>query len=259
MNYNLFNDDCLKAMDRLISEGVVVDCIIADPPYGGTDNTWDSPIDVSSMWRRLKSLVKINGTIVLFGQGRFAKILGASNIKDYRYEWIWIKEQGTGHFNSVRAPLKQHENILVFFEKQGIYNPQLRYGFKPYYSQGNDYKSANYRAQPRPFSVSKSEFGERQPIDVLYFTRDKPNIHPTQKPVKLLEHLIQTYTNEGETVLDFVMGSGTTGVACKHTNRNFIGIEGNKEYFDLSNERMEEAILAKTVNGYKQSTFLDDV
>ena len=236
--YKLNNGDCLEVMDKLIEEGVKVDCILTDPPYGTTACKWDSIIPFDEMWKRLNKLIKPNGAIILFAQSPFDKALGGSNLKMLKYEWIWKKTQSTGFLNAKKMPLKAHENILVFYKKLPTYNPQMRGGFKPYKSiQGRH--SDNY-GNYKQGHITESN-GDRYPIDILEFNKET-GFHPTQKPVGLLEYLIKTYTNENETVLDFTMGSGSTGVACINTNRKFIGIELDVNYFNIAKERIEGAL-----------------
>ena len=228
--------DCLDVMQD-IPDGSV-DAVICDPPFGTTACKWDSIIPLEPMWAQLKRIVKPNGAIVLMAQTPFDKMLGASNIADLRYEWIWQKESGSGHLNAKKAPMKNHENALVFYTVPPTYNPQMRVGFKPYTQTQGKTKSQNYGSQTGVITISN---GERYPLSVLEFARDKNKTHPTQKPVALMEYLIRTYTNEGETVLDFTMGSGTTGVACKNLGRDFIGIELDQGYFDIAQQRIEQA------------------
>lgn len=224
-------------MDELIAKGVGEDAIITDPPYGTTACKWDSVIDSEQMWERLNKLIKPNGAIVLFGSEPFSSALRMSNIKNYKYDWVWIKEQGTGFLNSKKQPLKNNEQISVFYKKQPHYNPQMRKGFKPYKTKKGGL-TENYRKDSVSEVVTVSD-EERYPLNTLTFTRDKLKKHPTQKPVALMEYLIKTYTNENELVLDFTMGSGTTGVACKNLNRDFIGIEMDDKYFDIAKDRIE--------------------
>ena len=210
-----------------------IDAIICDLPYGTTSNKWDSIIPLDLLWNQYKRICK--GAIVLTAQTPFDKVLGTSNLKMLKYEWIWVKENGTGFLNAKKAPLKNHENVLVFYEKQPTYNPQMRIGFKPY-TQKAGRASSNYR--PQIGHIVTENNGDRYPLSVIEFKRDKDKIHPTQKPVALMEYLIKTYTNEGETVLDNCMGSGTTGVACKNLNRKFIGIEQDANYFEIAKKRI---------------------
>ena len=226
--------DTIEKMKLIPDESV--DMILADLPYGTTRNKWDSIIDLELLWEQYNRVIKGNGAIVLTAQPPFDKVLGYSNIRHLKYEWIWEKEQGTGFLNAKKQPLKNHENILVFYKKQATYNPQMRLGFKPYTTKKGHHGS-NYGDDKG--AVTKSS-GERYPLTVLDFKRDKSRVHPTQKPVKLFEYLIKTYTNENDVVLDNVIGSGTTAVACINTNRNFIGIELDEEYCRIANERINE-------------------
>ena len=179
-------------------------------------------------------MIKDNGAIVLTAQTPFDKVLGASNIENLKYEWIWVKSSGTGHLNAKKMPLKNHENILVFYKKLPTYNPQMTKGTP--YTQKSGRASSNYNPQERVTTVNE---GYRYPLTVQKFKSEK-GLHPTQKPVELFEYLIKTYTNEGETVMDNCMGSGTTAIACMNTNRNFIGFELDKKYFELANDRIEK-------------------
>lgn len=228
--------DCLERMKEIPDDSV--DMVLADPPYGTTQCKWDSIIDLTLMWEQLKRVIKPNGAIVLMGQTPFDKVLGSSNLKMLRYEWIWSKPQGTGHLNAKKMPLKSTENALVFYNTQPVYNPQMRTGFKPYTCKSGN-GSENYGDQ---VSVKTLNNGDRYPLNILEFKKDKGRQHPTQKPVALMEYLIKTYTNEGETVLDFAIGSGTTGVAAKNLSRNFIGIELDENYFKIAAERIEASL-----------------
>ena len=227
-------------MDKLIEEGVKVDAIICDPPYGTTACKWDMVIPFEDMWSRLNKLIKPNGAIVLFGSEPFSSALRMSNIKNYKYDWIWKKEKGLGFLNAKKMPLRDTENISVFYSKPCLYNPQMRKG-KPYKATNkpNLQKGTNNSYK----SVETINNGERYPLTTLEFNRVSKTVHPTQKPTDLLEYLIKAYTNENETVLDFTMGSGSTGEACVNTNRKFIGIELDNNYFDIASKRIEEAFL----------------
>ena len=223
--------DCLEVMKQIPDKSV--DAIICDLPYGTTQNKWDSIIPLDMLWEQYKRVCK--GAIVLTAQTPFDKVLGCSNLKMLKYEWIWVKENGTGFLNSKKAPLKNHENVLVFSEKQPTYNPQMRTGFKPYTIKRGNRKQSNYGVQTE--HICKNN-GDRCPLTVIEFKRDKDKFHPTQKPVALMEYLVKTYTNEGDTVLDNCMGSGTTGVACQNLNRKFIGIEQDATYYEIAKERI---------------------
>lgn len=234
----LMHGDCLELMAQ-IPDGSV-DMILCDLPYGTTQNKWDSVIPFEPRWAHYKRICK--GAIVLAAQPPFDKVLGASNIGMLRYEWIWKKEAGTGFLNAKKAPLKDHENLLVFYAKPTTYNPQMRTGFKPYkITKGGE--TENYGASG---VVTTESNGGRYPLTVIEFPRDRDKLHPTQKPVALMEYLIRTYTNEGETVLDNCMGSGTTGVACVNTGRKFVGIEKDAKYFAIASERIRAAMPTPT-------------
>lgn len=240
--YKLYNGDCLEVMDRLIEEGIIVDVIICDPPYGTTACKWDTVIPFEDMWKRLNKLIKPNGAIVLFGSEPFSSALRMSNIKNYKYDWIWQKEQGVGQLNAKKMPLKNTENISVFYKKQCLYNPQMTKG-EPYTANrcmfSKNIESTYGKQVDRVITINS---GYRYPLTTLKFNRPMKNrLHSTQKPTDLLEYLIKTYTNENELVLDFTMGSGSTGVACMNTNRKFIGIELEENYFNIAKQRIEEA------------------
>lgn len=227
--------DCLDIMKTLPEKSV--DLILCDLPYGTTQNKWDSVIDLPSLWAEYDRIGK--GVVVLTAQSPFDKVLGVSNLKALKYEWIWQKDAGTGFLNAKKAPLKDHENVLVFYKSQPTYNPQMRLGFKPYKCKQGGVGDNYGKVQPENISESN---GERYPLTVLQFQRDAGKVHPTQKPVALMEYLIRTYTNEGDTVLDNCMGSGTTGVACANTGRKFIGIERDEKYFAIAERRICEAL-----------------
>ena len=229
---SLFNDDCLKVLPTIPDNSI--DLVLTDPPYGTTRNKWDSIIPLDKMWIELKRISKQDCAITLFSQNPFSAVLVSSNLDMFKYNWIWQKPQGTGHLNSKKYPLKDHEDICVFSLKPHKYNPQMSEG-KPYKIKSGR-ASSNYGSQVQVITDNQ---GLRYPKTILNFSPDKNKIHPTQKPVALLEYLIKTYTNENDTVLDFTMGSGSTGVACKNLNRDFIGIELDQEYFKIAKERIE--------------------
>ncbi|HFL2520374.1 TPA: site-specific DNA-methyltransferase [Clostridioides difficile] len=245
-NYKLYKGDCLEVMDGLIKLGVKFDAIITDPPYGTTQNKWDSVIPLDKIWSRINKLIKSNGAIVLFGSEPFTSLLIRSNLKDFKYNWIWQKNKSTGFLNSKRQPLNDHEIISVFYKKQCVYNPQMTKAEKIYnrgYVVRNKdegiQQSDNYGEQK---SFMQVDTGLRYPKRIQYFNNNftRQQLHPTQKPVPLLEYLIKTYTNEGDLVLDFTMSSGSTGVACLNTNRRFVGIELDEKYFNISSKRLSE-------------------
>ncbi len=227
--------DCLEIMDDIPSKSI--DLILCDLPYGTTQNKWDSVIPLEALWEQYNRIIKDHGAIVLFSQMPFTAVLVNSNLKMFRYEWIWQKEMGTGFLNAKKMPMKIHENICVFYKKLPTYHPQMRTGFKPYTIQQHS-DSNNYGDYHR---VTTNNNGKRYPIDIIQFNRDKDKVHPTQKPVALLEYLINTYTDIGDTVLDNCMGGGSTGVAASNLKRKFIGIEINPEYFEIAKQRIEVA------------------
>lgn len=236
----LLHGDCLEVM-KSIPDGSI-DAIITDPPYGTTACKWDSVIPFEPMWAELKRIIKPNGAIVLFGSEPFSSHLRLSNIKQYKYDLYWQKQKPVNFLQLKRRFGKTTENIIVFYLKQCTYNPQKtiiddskRVKNKIQKGKGSSITSAiGFVAR------DYQDDGTRYPIDILKFKRvdESKIIHPTQKPVELIEYLIKTYTNQNETVLDFTMGSGTTGVACKNLNRNFIGIELDESYFNIAKERI---------------------
>jgi site-specific DNA-methyltransferase (adenine-specific) len=231
----LQHGDCLPLMAKMPSGSV--DLVLADLPYGTTQCRWDSPLPLEQLWAEYERLCR--GTIVLFAQTPFDKVLGASNIKKLRYEWIWEKGNASGHLNANRAPMKCHENILVFSNKAPTYNPIK--------TSGHVRKAAVKRRGDTTPVYGKQDFDElsydstdRYPRDVIRFASEKQrgSVHPTQKPVALCEYLIRTHSNEGEIVLDNCMGSGTTGVAAVTAGRRFIGMELEREWFDVAKARL---------------------
>ena len=233
----IYNEDCLEGMKRIPDKSV--DMILCDLPYGTTRNKWDSIIPLDLLWEQYNRIIKDNGAIVLTAQTPFDKVLGVSNLKYLRYEWIWQKDNASNFLNARRNPMKVHENILIFYRKMPKYQPQMREGYEPYQSARSTKRVDTYMNNYDTTYVSRSS-GKRFPISVLPFNSER-GLHPTQKPVALFEYLIKTYTIEGENVLDNCMGSGTTAIACINTNRNFIGFELDKNYFDIANERIQKA------------------
>lgn len=234
----LWHGDCLELMNDIPDDAV--DMVLCDLPYGTTRNTWDKCIPLEKLWQEYKRVVKKNGAIVLFAQTPFDKVLGASNLDMLKYEWIWEKPQGTGHLNAKKMPMKSHENILVFYRQRPTYNPQWEWGTP--YTVTQSSHSTNYGKQKD--LVTTISDGGRYPKDVLRFGKAETDkhLHPTQKPVALLEYLIKTYTVSGDTVLDNCMGSGSTGVACVYTNRHFIGIELDDDYFNIAKQRIDNSV-----------------
>ena len=232
----LIHGDCLKVMESLIKDGVLVDAIITDPPYGTTACKWDSVIPFDEMWARLKKLIKPNGAVVLFGSEPFSSALRMSNIKEYKYDWVWDKTRGSNFASLKFQPFKCHELISIFSKKSHIYNPQLTKSRA--YVRPSGEKSIVYGMKHD--SIKTENTGFRHPLSIQAFKKDQNALHPTQKPVALMEYLIKTYTLPGETVLDFTMGSGSTGVAAKKLGRNFIGIELEAEYFEIAKNRIND-------------------
>jgi DNA modification methylase len=237
----IYHGDCLEEM-RNIPDGCI-DLILTDPPYGTTACQWDSVIPFDSMWVQLKRVIKSNGAIVLFGSEPFSSALRMSNIKEYKYDWIWEKSIASNFVLSKKQPQKKHENISVFYSSQPFYCPQMMEG-EPYIDK---------RTVERPVSVGGGKGlkkkaldnkGFRYPKSIQFFSNpNHENVHPTQKPLALMEYLIRTYTKKTERVLDFTMGSGTTGVACKNMNRKFIGIEQNIKYCEIAAKRLSQEVL----------------
>ena len=239
-SFKIKQGDTLELMATL-PDGCV-DMVLCDLPYGTTACKWDTVIPFEPLWAQYKRLIKKNGAIVLFGSQPFTSALVMSNISMFKYQWVWDKvNRPTGYLNAKKQPMRQTEEVLVFYKSQCTYNPQMTQG-APYIATGSKV-SDNYGAQVKTTTVC--EDGMRYPRSLLAIAADERGsvgrIHPTQKPVALCEYLIKTYTNEGETVLDNTMGSGTTGVACMNTNRNFIGIERDDKYFAIAKARIEQA------------------
>lgn len=239
---NLMQGDCLELM-KTIPDGSV-DMVLADPPYGATACKWDSVIPFEPMWDQLKRVTKKDGAIVMTASQPFTSALVMSNVKMFRYEWIWEKSKASNFLLARKQALKAHENMLVFSKGTPPYFPQKTLG-KPFKGEGRSRKGSQtelVNTVPNPTKRADNK-GDRFPRSVQYFVTAESEgcLHPTQKPVALMEYLIRTYTNESETVLDFTMGSGTTGVAAKNLNRNFIGIELDPEYFRIAKERIEAA------------------
>ena len=239
----LIQGDCLEKM-KYIPDGSV-DMVLTDPPYGTTACKWDSIIPLEPMWEQLKRIIKPNGAIVMTASQPFTSVLVCSNLKMFKHEWVWIKNRGSNFANTVREPMKEHETVLVFSNGKWVYNKQMQERT----GGGLDRVKYSFTDEGTVREGTRSFAGRK--IDSMPDLRvpsswQKFNVacgnektkHPTQKPVALMEYLIKTYTNEGETVLDFTMGSGSTGVACKNLNRNFIGIELDDEYFKIAEKRI---------------------
>ena len=241
----LYLGDCLEIMPD-IDDGSV-DCIICDLPYAKTHNSWDEIIPFDKLWNEYDRIIKENGAIVLFGQSDFSAKLICSNLKEYRYTLIWNKVRRTGFLNAKRMPLPQHEDIMVFYKKIATYNPQMWQGDKPSHRRGkaNELKGkiqTKGKVYGKYIAYDDSESTKttmKYPTSIITIQNNVQGaLHPTQKPVELIDWLVKTYTNEGDLVLDNCMGSGTTGVSCKHLNRRFIGIEKEEIYFKIANERI---------------------
>jgi len=238
-NYiKIYKGDCLKVIDELIEKNIKVDCIITDPPYGTTDNKWDSIIPLNKMWEKINKVSKENTPIILFGNEPFSSTLRISNSKIYKYDWKWNKSQVTNFLNSKKQPLRKMEDIMVFYKKQPTYNPQMTKGTP--YEIKRTHKTENYSKQINNETKNK---GERFPTNLIEIPQIRvKNGHPTQKPVSLIEYLCRTYSNEGDLILDFTAGSFTTAIACINTKRNFIGIEIENKYFNMGKKRIQDHI-----------------
>lgn len=239
-NLWLMQGDCLERMKEI--ETGSVDMILCDLPYGTTQNKWDSVIPFTPLWEQYKRVIKKQGAIVLTASQPFTSALVMSNVKMFKYEWIWEKSQAVGHLNAWKRPMLKHESILVFANGQTQYNPMIE--DKPVENQRplttRTKKSTNYG--DHRLDTHKCPPDKSMPRSVVKFNNAQGNIHPTQKPLSLMEYLIKTYTNESETVLDNCFGSGTTGVACVNTNRKFIGIELDENYYGLAKKRIIDTI-----------------
>jgi site-specific DNA-methyltransferase (adenine-specific) len=238
---NLVLGDCLEKMKDIPDKSI--DSIITDPPYGTTACKWDSIIPFEPMWEELKRIRNDNSVIILFGQNLFSYKLAISNESEFRYPLIWEKTKAGGFLNARRMPLSAHEDILVFYKKLPNYFPQKTIG-KPYTKKAITNGDGNlYGKFDRIGSVNINN-GDRYPRSVIKFSNaNNKTVHPTQKPLELIEYLIKTYTLENETVLDFTMGSFTTAIACLNTKRNFIGIEKDENYFKIGTDRVEKHLL----------------
>lgn len=235
-NNTFYHGDCIEIMGNIKSGSI--DMILCDLPYGTTQCSWDIIIPFNLLWEQYERIIKDNGAIVLFGAEPFSSHLRLSNLKLFKYDWIWDKIKGTGFLNAKKQPMRNHETISVFYKKQCTYNPQKTYGHV---------KKKSFRARHLQTDVYGDmnndytyESTERYPRSIQEFSTDTQNssLHPTQKPVALLSYLVRTYTNEGETVLDNCMGSGSTGVACVLTGRNFIGIEKDLNHYSTAVDRI---------------------
>lgn len=237
MEINLILGDAIKEIKNINKK---VDCIIADVPQGITCNSWDIPFNLEELWQSIEKIVDDHIPLILMSNQPYTSILISSNIKNYKYSWYWQKVRGRGHLNAKRQPLRDIEEICVFYKKQCFYSPQMVKG-KENHSIGK--AADNYSNQGTTYKKHKKIFNKgdmKYPKQLLEFKEPHPPIYSTQKPVELLEYLLKTYTKEGDTVLDFCMGSGTTGVACKNLNRNFIGIDKSETAFKIAQLRLKE-------------------
>ena len=252
----LIHGDCLEEMDKLIEQGIKVDLILTDLPYGTTNCKWDNIIPFDEMWERIHQLTYETTPSILFCDEPFSSFLRLSNLDEYKYDWLWIKEGASNIFNAKSRPLKYHENVAVFYKKQPKYYPNRimipRISRRVEEGQRTGWvgrsKSSEVSGKPKNgfiSDVSTYDKDWKNPSQHIYYSRVKGNSHektshPTQKPIKLMKHFIEAYTDEGDTVLDFTMGSGSTGVACLQTNRNFIGIELDENYYNIAKKRCSE-------------------
>lgn len=243
----LHHGDCLEIMKDLPPNGV--DMVLCDLPYGTTQNKWDSIIPLDKLWKEYVRVAKESAAIVLTAAQPFTTFLISSNIKLFKYCWVWDKANSTGFLNAKKQPLRQTEDVVVFYQSQPSYYPQMEVRGKPRKKGG--YIKPNGSENYGDYQDSVSCNNEYYPTNLLTVSNaDRASkIHPTQKPVALMEYLIKTYTNEGDTVLDNTMGSGTTGVACANLGRNFIGIEMDDKYFEIAKNRIEDAAERKMIDG----------
>jgi site-specific DNA-methyltransferase (adenine-specific) len=229
----LIHGDCLEEMKK-IPDGSI-DLVLTDPPYGTTACKWDTVIPFEPMWEQLKRVTKKNGAIVLFGSQPFTSALVMSNIKMFKYEWVWNKAKAANYVNAKKQPLKIHENIIIFCDGN-VYIPQMVKG--KFRKKGGYTVNREVAVAQNPTVSYNDLYYPKSILEMSVAGNKDATLHPTQKPVALMEYLIKTYTNEGETVLDFTMGSGTTGVACKNINRKFIGIELDADYYEIAQKRI---------------------
>ena len=241
-NILLMKGDCLERMKEI--ESGSVDMVLADVPYGTTQCKWDSVIPLAPMWEQLKRIIKPNGAIVMTAAQPFTSILVSSNIEMLKEHLVWEKTTATGHLNAKRKFMRAHEDLLVFCSRQPTYNPQMTHGHKRKTAKNVDRSLKQSDVYGGQSGVTSYDSTSRYPRSVIKTSTDKQKskLHPTQKPVALMECLIKTYTNEGETVLDFTMGSGTAGVAARNLNRNFVGIEMDWRYFEVAKIRIMGAL-----------------
>jgi len=241
MDINFYEKDCEKVLVEIPTGSI--DLILQDPPYGVTQNDWDTTLNLSNMWTHWERVIKDDGAIIIFAQQPFSSELILSNPKLFRYDLVWYKPLGTGHLNAKRMPMRNHEYILVFYKKLPVYNPQMGIGKRKKGKRKNNRNGTNYGKFSINDLVEKfDDKGTRYPQSVIEFTngdRTKENDHPTQKPLSLIRYLVRTYSNLGDTIFDGYVGSGTTAIACIKEKRNFIGSEINSDYFKKAMNRIE--------------------
>lgn len=254
----LLHGDCLKEMENI--ESGSIDLVLADPPYGTTNCKWDSIIPLGPMWQQLKRIVKPTGAIVLMGNEPFTSMLVCSNINEFKYRWVWEKNKSTGFLNAKKQPLRCIEDVCVFYRKQCTYNPQKTFGHKPVNSFKKNTGDGETMGKTK-IGISGGGQTDRYPKNIIKNIRVMNNdgshgkkTNATQKPVKLMEYLIKTYSNENDKVLDFAMGSGTTAIACLNTKRSFIGIELEADGFKDASERIEAH--AKTIDSAPKVSYI---
>lgn len=234
-NYNnkVINANCFEVMQNMIEEGVKVDAIITDPPYNMTACEWDKQIDLNRFWKLANKICKDDSNILIFSKQPFTTLVNYSNLRDFRYEIIWQKQQATNPMCAKKRIMPIHENISVFYKKLGTYNPQMRYGYDNYTSYANNGKKIGeiYGLKSKH---RECKDGSRYPISVVNYNNVRKGLHPTQKPIELITYLLHTFTNEGDLVLDCFSGSGVVGKACQETRRRFICVEKDKSYYEKS-------------------------
>lgn len=235
-NIDLRHGDCLELMKSIPDKSI--DMVLTDPPYGTTQCKWDTVIPFEPMWKELNRVIKDNGAILLFGSEPFSSNLRLSNIKMYKYDWIWNKLRTSGSLNARRQPLRTHEVISVFYKKQCTYYPIMTTGKMQNKASGG---AKDIYGKSKQIRYSSDQYYPRTILEFKACHNMTGKVHPTEKPVELLEYLIKTYTTEGQTILDFTMGSGSTGVASKNLSRNFIGIELDDKYFQIAKDRIDKA------------------
>ena len=241
MESKIILGECIEEMKKIEKESI--DMILCDLPYGTTQCSWDSIIPFKELWEQYERIIKLNGAIVLTAAQPFTSSLVMSNIKLFRYSLVWEKSKSTGYLNSKKMPMRAHEDILVFYKKLPTYNPQMVQGTP--YDKGIAHRPTEVYSEQKGQIHVKNENGLRYPRSVQYFKTAESEgkvYHPTQKPISMFEWLIKTYSNENDMILDNCLGAGTTAIAALRTNRKYIGIEINQEYYDISNERLKQEI-----------------